>query len=83
MRWSTWLSCSRGCLIGKNVLSEEVLEDKFFHIPPETSADSGLVPLTVVVRTVISRSEKCKVVLDLLRAPYSWLVFDSTEYFID
>ena len=39
--------------------------------------------LTVMVRTIIFHSKKYRVILDRLRAPYSWLVLDGIEDFID
>jgi len=41
------------------------------------------VSLTVVVRTLLFCSRECRVVLDLLRVPYPWLVLDGTEDFVD
>ena len=82
-RHSAWLSCFGGRLGGKNKLFEEVLVDKFFQVPQEASAIGGLVSLTVVIRTVIFHSEKYRVALDRLRAPYSWLILDGVEDFVN
>ena len=73
----------RGLPRGKYILSEEALADKFFQVPLEASGAGGLVSLTVVVRAVIFHSGKCRVVLDRLQAPYSRLVLDGTEDFVD
>ena len=43
----------------------------------------SLLSLTVMVRTEIFRSEKCRVILDQLWAPYIWLVLDGTKDFVD
>ena len=73
------MSCTEGRLGGKNVLSEEALSDKFFHVPVEASVVDDLVFLTIVKGTILSRSRGCRVVLDWLRAPYPRLVFDGTK----
>jgi len=67
----------------KNVLSEEVLSDKFFQVPLEASIVGSLMSLTVMVRAEIFRSGECKVILDQLRVSYRWLVLDVTEDFVD
>ena len=59
------------------------MADKFFQVLSQTSVVDGLVPLTVIVRTVFFHSEKCKVVLDWLRALYPRLVLDGVENFVD
>jgi len=71
------------CPGGEYVLFEEALADKFFQISPEASTVCIIVSLTVVIRTVIFCSSKCRVIFDWLRAPYPWLVLDGTEYFIN
>ena len=58
--------CTRGCLWGKNVLSEEALAGKFFQVPLEASTVGGLVSLTIVVRIIIFCSDKCRVMFDWL-----------------
>ena len=40
------------------------LADKFFKVLSETSVVDGLVPFTVMVRTIFFRSGECGVVLD-------------------
>jgi len=48
------LSCTEGRSRCKNILLEEVLADKFFQIPPETFAMSGLVSLIFVEGIILS-----------------------------
>jgi len=43
----------------------------------------GLVPLTVMIRTVFFRFRECMVVLDQLQALNSWLVLNDIKDFID
>jgi len=43
----------------------------------------GLVSLAFVEGAVIFRSGKCWVMMDRLRVPYTWLVFDGTKDFVD
>jgi len=82
-RQSAWLSCTGGCSRCKNILLEEALADKFFHVPPETSEVSDLVSLAFVEGTILSRSGKYGVMLDRLRASYPRLVFDGIKGVID
>ena len=44
---------------------------------------NGLVPLTVIVRTIFFRSGECGVILDRLRAVYPPLVLDGIVDFVD
>ena len=77
------LSCIGGCPKDKDVLLKEALVDKFFLIPPQTSAVGSLMSLTVVVRTVFFHSGEYKVVLNRLRALYSQLVLNGVIDFVD
>ena len=67
----------------KNVLSEEVLSDKFFQVPPQASIVGSLISLTVMVRAKICRSGECMVILDQLWVSYWLLVLNVTEDFVD
>jgi len=62
------------CPALNTALVEEALADKFFQVLSTASTMDGLVPFTVVIRTIFFRSEECRVVLDRLRALYPWLV---------
>ena len=55
---------------GVRMYSEEALADKFFQVPPETSAVDDLMSLAFVKGTVLFHSGECRVALDRLRAPY-------------
>ena len=50
--------------MGKNVLSEEALTDKFFQVLPEAFVVGDFVSLIVVIRTVIFHYGKCRIMLD-------------------
>ena len=67
---------------GKDVLFEEALADKFFKDLLEASAVDGLMPLTVMVRTIFFCFGKW-VVLDWLLALYPQLVLNGVEDFVD
>jgi len=77
------LPCIGGYLQGKDVLFEKVLADKFFQVLPEAYAVNGLVPLTVMVRTIFFRSGEYVIILDRLRAIYPRLVLDGIVDFVD
>jgi len=82
-RQSARLSCTGGCPEDKNTLFEEALADRFSQVLPEASAVDGLVPLTVMVRTIFFRSGECGVVLDRFRTLYPWVVLNGIKDFVD
>jgi len=80
--WSAWLSYTGGCLRGENVLFEEALAGKFSgYSRGFCSRLSGV--LYCRDKNNIFLLQECMVVLDRLRTPHPWLVFDSIEDFVD
>jgi len=59
------------------------LDDKLFQVFLEAPAVDSLVPLTVVVRTTLFYSEKCRFVSDWSRASDPRLVLDGVEDLVD
>ena len=52
---------------------EKVLTDELFQLFSEAPTVDGLVPFTVVVRTILFCSEKCRIIMDLSPSPdYGW-----------
>jgi len=58
------LSCTGGYLGGKDVLFEEILADRFFHVPPEALVVDSLVFFSIVIRSIFFCSGECRVILD-------------------
>ena len=77
------LPCIRGCPWGENVLLEETFGDKFFHVLLEGSAMDGLLPLTVIKKTIFFHFGENRVVSDQLWALNPWLVLDGVEDFVN
>ena len=77
------MSRSCCCFRSEEVFFEEALTDKLFQVLSEISAVDGLVPMSIVVRTVFFCSRECGVVLDRFWTSDSWLVLDGVEELID
>ena len=77
------MSCTGGYLEGEDILFEEPLANKFFHVLLEALAVDSLVSFTIVIRTVFFCFGECRVILNWSRSPHPRLIFDGIEDFVD